>query len=182
MKSLQGQLLVASPQLLDPNFLRSVVLMVQHDEGGALGLILNRPLETTLKEAWEQVSELPCEVEQPLHQGGPCDGPLMVLHTDSAMSDMEVLPGLFFSADKEAVEELVVHMPGSMKFFVGYAGWGPGQLENELDEGGWLTTPATAELVFEGNDEQWAVLVRQIMDSAATWLRAKVIPDDPSVN
>jgi putative transcriptional regulator len=156
--------------------------MVQHDEGGALGLILNRPLETTIKDAWEQVSELPCDVEQLLHQGGPCDGPLMVLHTDATLSDMEVMPGLYFSADKDAVEALVARNEGSTKYFVGYAGWGPGQLENELEEGGWLTAPATAEQVFEESEEQWMALARRIMDSAATWLRAKVIPEDPSVN
>src|SRR5205814_2997514 len=84
MKSLQGQLLIASPKLFDPNFFRSVVLLVQHTENGALGLILNHPLEMTIANAWEQVSEMPCEATGVLHQGGPCDGPLMVLHTEAS--------------------------------------------------------------------------------------------------
>src|SRR5687768_5273835 len=92
MKSLQGQLLIASPKLFDPNFFRSVVLLVQHTDAGALGLVLNRPLEMTINDAWGQVSETPCDATGFLHQGGPCEGPLMVLHTDSALPELPVIP------------------------------------------------------------------------------------------
>ncbi|HEX4792994.1 MAG TPA: YqgE/AlgH family protein, partial [Humisphaera sp.] len=109
MNSLQGHLLIASPQLADPNFARSVVLIVQHNESGALGLILNRPLETNLQSVWEQVSDVPCFVDQPLHQGGPCEGPLMVLHGDESLSEMSLLPGVYWSTDKDSVEQLVSH-------------------------------------------------------------------------
>ena len=74
MKSLQGHLLVASPKLVDPNFFHTVVLLVQHNQEGALGLVLNRPLQTTVQEMWQEVGESQCEVDQPLHQGGPCEG------------------------------------------------------------------------------------------------------------
>jgi len=81
MKSLQGHLLIASPTLLDPNFRKSVVLLVQHNEEGAMGLVLNRPTETKLCEAWTQVAETDCASDASLNLGGPCEGPLMALHT-----------------------------------------------------------------------------------------------------
>ena len=102
MKSLQGQLLIASPKLFDPNFFRSVILLVQHGENGALGLVLNRPLEMTIANAWEQVSEMPCEATGFLHQGGPCDGPLMVLHTDASIPEMPVIPEVRSSSGASA--------------------------------------------------------------------------------
>src|SRR4051812_22214559 len=97
MKSLQGQILVASPKLVDPNFFHTVVLMVQHNDEGALGLVLNRPLQTTVKEMWEQVDEgTKCGVEGALHQGGPCEGALMVVHGEETCAESEVTGGIYF--------------------------------------------------------------------------------------
>ena len=128
MDSLQGQLLIASPRLVDPNFVRSIVVMVQHNDDGALGLIVNRPLQTTIKEVCEKALDIPCEIEAALHQGGPCEGPLMVVHTNETQSDIEVFPGVYFTTDREKIEWLMNHNDGAIKFFVGYAGWAAGQL------------------------------------------------------
>jgi putative transcriptional regulator len=181
--SLKGQLLVASPKLRDPNFFRAVVLMVQHDDNGSLGLVLNRPLEVTIHDAWKQLSQLPCEVEGPLHQGGPCEGVLMALHTDIEASDMEVIDGVHFSTTKDAIEHLVAHTGGHVRLFVGYAGWSPGQLEGEISEGAWLTIPATHERVFDQKNGSWEFLVRAIgRESLLQWLDPKIVPEDPSMN
>jgi putative transcriptional regulator len=185
MKSLQGQLLVASPKLQDPNFFRSVVLIVQHNDDGALGLVLNRPLEPTIDSVWDQVSEGPCLSDAHLHRGGPCDGPLMVLHTDDDHSQIEVLGGVHFTTEKDAVEQLVSDPTGKpLKFFLGYAGWSAGQLEGELSEQAWVTIDGTAEQVFlEDVEPQWDALRRAIgRATAAPWIDPKFIPDDPSVN
>lgn len=183
MTSLKGQFLIASPKLHDPNFFRTVVLLVQHDEQNALGLVINRALETSIKEAWEQVSESSCEIDAPIHQGGPCEGPLMLVHTDPALADMEIVPGLFFTTERESVEELVARNSESIKFFVNYSGWGPGQLEQELKEGGWLTAPATAEHVFSESDNLWVTLYKRVSTPAVYQsLNPKVIPPDPSMN
>src|SRR3712207_1277597 len=107
MQSLQGQFLVAAPKLRDPNFFKAVVLIVQHNDDGALGLIVNRPLDVTIEKAWEQVSELPCQAEGHLHQGGPCPGPLMVVHTDEFVSQIPVASDIHFSTEKDAIEKLV---------------------------------------------------------------------------
>ncbi len=151
--SLQGHLIVAAPKLRDPNFFKTVVLMVQHNDEGALGLVLNRPLEATIEAAWEQVSETPCHAEGPLHQGGPCEGPLMVVHTHETASDIEVFPGVYFTTEREKIEWLMKHNDGAIKFFVGYAGWAAGQLENEIQENGWLHCAADADLIFGGDVE-----------------------------
>src|SRR5688572_22739803 len=99
VNSLQGQVLVASPDLLDPNFLRAVVLIVQHNEQGALGLILNRRTHAKLKQVWEQVSPQPCESEEYVHAGGPVEGPLMALHTNAELGESEVVPGLYIGTN-----------------------------------------------------------------------------------
>lgn len=184
MKSLQGQILVASPKLVDPNFFHTVVLMVQHNDEGALGLVLNRPLQTTVKEMWEQVDEgTQCEVDGSLHQGGPCEGALMVVHAQETCAESEVAGGIFFCMRRDAIERLVGENEAAMKFFVGYAGWTAGQLDAEMDEGSWLMTPATPEMVFEGDEHIWTDLIRALSRAAITeMVDPKRIPEDPSVN
>ena len=120
MKSLQGQLLVASTTLVDPNFFHTVVLIVQHNEEGALGLVLNRPLRTTIKEMWEQVAEEDADVDGVLHQGGPCEGPLMVIHGDDVQGEIEVTKDLYFCTSRDRVEQLMSEGGTRMKFFVGH--------------------------------------------------------------
>jgi putative transcriptional regulator len=185
MSSLQGHLLVAAPKLTDPSFFRSVVLIVQHNDDGALGLVLNRPMEPTIDSVWDQVSETPCYADGHLHKGGPCDGPLMVLHTDEEHSQIEVTEGVYFTTEKDAVEQLVADPIGKpLKFFLGYAGWSAGQLEGELADNAWATTTATSDQVFLPDiEEQWEALRRLIAKAAAAeWIDPKFIPDDPSVN
>jgi putative transcriptional regulator len=183
MKSLKGHFLVASPKLVDPNFFHTVVLLVQHGDEGALGLVLNRPLSTTIKDVWDEVAEGGCAIEGNLYQGGPCEGALMVLHGDESNTEMTVGDGLYFCMRRETIERVVEENPEHARFFVGYAGWTSGQLENELAEGSWLTAPADPKHVFEGDEHLWSDLVRAISRAAVTELvDPRLIPDDPSVN
>jgi putative transcriptional regulator len=184
MKSLQGQLLVASPRLVDPNFFHTVVLLVQHSEESALGLVLNRPLQTSVKAMWREVAEgEECEIEGALHQGGPCEGPLMVLHTDDASAEIEVGGGIYFCTSRDRIERLVHEGSAQMKFFVAYAGWTAGQLESEIEEGSWLALPGNPEAVFAGDEHLWSDLIRAISRAGVSGMvDPKRIPDDPSVN
>jgi putative transcriptional regulator len=180
--SYQGQLLLASSRLADPNFARAVVLMVTHGDEGSLGLVLNRPLELTVKEACEQVLETDCDVEGNLYQGGPCEGPLMVLHTMplEASTDPEVVPGVHFTTDRGRIEMLLHHCDVCSRFFVGYSGWGPGQLEKEIELGSWVRAQAGKEHIFDAKPDQWSRLM-----TASTFgqnLRVEQMPDDPSMN
>ena len=183
MNSLQGHLLVASPQLLDPNFVQSVVLMVQHDEDGAMGLIVNRPTTTKAHEAWAKICHTPCHRREPLYQGGPCEGPLMAIHACDHMAQLQVFEGVFFTTEKDSIEWLVEQNQGPMKLFVGCAGWAPGQLEDELNTGSWLTYPASSEFVFSTDPDHWISVTKQIARSMSDpVLNPKIVPRDPSLN
>jgi putative transcriptional regulator len=185
MESLSGHLLVASPFLMDPNFVRTVVLLIHHSDEGAFGVVLNRLSEKTVQELWEDVSETPCESQERLHLGGPVSGPLIAIHTDSELSEMEILPGLYFSAQREHLEKLISRPGEQLRLFVGHAGWGDGQLENEMKVGSWLTRPATIDYVFYDESELWKRVARDIGESLlleTLKVDPKVIPPDPRVN
>jgi putative transcriptional regulator len=183
MNSLKGSFLVASPALRDPNFVQTVVLLVHHSEDGAFGVVLNRPTESTIKDLWEKVGQSPCESQRPVHLGGPVTGPLMALHCDASLAEMEIIPGVYFAAQRDHLEKLVQQEEHDFRFFVGHSGWGGGQLENELKEGAWLTTPATPEFVFYGDDDLWRKVKDRIGQSLLNdILRVKHLPDDPSMN
>jgi putative transcriptional regulator len=183
MSSLQGNLLVASPKLGDPNFFRAVVLLVRSNEDGALGLILNRPSNTLLKDVWGNVSEAPCATEAAIYHGGPCPGPLMALHSEEFLAESEVLANLYFATDKEKIEHLVLKPSDVARFYAGYAGWNAGQLEAELAEGAWFTMPASSEHAFWPSDDLWDLVCRELASTTRlTGIKMKHEPPDPSVN
>jgi putative transcriptional regulator len=179
-ESTQGKLLLASPRLADPNFARSVVLMIQHNAEGALGLILNRPLEITVRQACEQSLGEECEVDEFLYQGGPCEGPLMVVHGNELEKDADVLPGIFFTTDKTKIESLLKQQIALARYFVGYAGWSAGQLEAEMEIDSWVITDAAPPFIFEEQENLWLKLMRGRLLSQ--WVDPDRIPDDPTVN
>ena len=180
MQSLRGQLLIASPRLADPNFAKSVILIVQHDEQGALGVVINRPLELTVKQVCQEALETTCTLEAAVYHGGPCPGPLMVVHTDALVADLQVREQLYFTTERAKIERLLEEQGPTSKFFVGYAGWGAGQLEGEMESGSWLTVAAAPERVFISNDQQWSRLMTEL--TLGRWIDPERIPDDPSVN
>ena len=180
MASLAGKLLIASPRLTDPNFARSVVLLVQDDENGAIGLVLNRPLEVSLKDAIQKTLGDDVEIEGILHQGGPCEGPVMALHDDPERSQIAVGGGIHFTTEREDIEYLLTTGEGNARFFVGYAGWGAGQLDGEIEVGSWLSTPADAKQVLTPGPRQWEKWVTIL--TAELNVSPDALPDDPSLN
>lgn len=184
MKQLKGQFLVASPHLGDPNFYRAVVLMVQHDEHGALGLILNRPTDRTIADMWELIDdERDCDADELVHVGGPVTGPLLAVHTDSSCAENTIVDGVYFASSRPALTRVILEFEGPRRLFVGYSGWGAKQLENELEVGGWLTYPATREAIFSDYDSLWTRVASQVgLDILAPAIKKNIIPDDPTVN
>jgi putative transcriptional regulator len=183
MDSLKGHFLVGSPHLADPNFYHSVVLIVQHDADGALGLILNRPMSHTVAELWRMLEKPDIDCPRPIYLGGPVAGPLMALHTQLAYSQIQVVPGVHFATAKEYIEEIVTAADRRWLLFNGYSGWGAGQLEGELQQGGWLTVEATDDDVFHAGDDLWERLVQRIgLEIVAPAFRSSHVPPDPSVN
>ncbi len=183
MESLEGRLLVASPQLLDPNFVKTVLLMIQHNKEGAFGLVLNRPISKTVQELWREVGSSPCNSTQPVYFGGPVPGPLMALHGKRQFAEVELMAGVFFAAKKPHLDALALDDLPGCKMFVGHAGWGPGQLENEIDQGAWRSMVATAEHVFSRQDNLWETALREIGQTVLqSVLHIKDVPPDPNLN
>jgi putative transcriptional regulator len=157
-----GQLLVAGPELNDPNFYRSVVLVFQHDDEGAAGLILNRELPISVGKVAAEALQLQVGVDQPLFWGGPVEGPLMALHTSLVLAELQVSPGLFFSMQRQNIQSLLERGEQVFRMFTGYSGWGAGQLEAELAAGGWLTLAATPEHAFGPPEPLWRQVCEEI--------------------
>ena len=183
MDSLKSHLLAASPKLPDSNFYRSVVLLVQHDENGALGVILNRPTDVTVADVWEKVAEEPCESLEVIRIGGPVQGPLMAIHSQMSCCETQILPGVYFATQRDYLNQIVRQKSRPFLLFSGYAGWGAGQLEHELAAGGWLTLPATEDLIFFDAEELWERVVKEINhEIMAPAVKLKHVPEDPSLN
>src|SRR5687768_11492670 len=183
MFSLQGNFLVASPHLSDGNFFRSVVLMIKHDAEGAFGVVLNRPTASTVQEVWKLVTEEPIASKKPVYYGGPVTGPLIALHRLKSQAEAEIFPGVYFSAHKDQLTKIVRQNRKPFRLFTGYSGWAAGQLEDEMQVGGWLTTPATPEMVFYKQDNIWELVANCIgLDILSAGVKTKHIPDDPALN
>ncbi|MDZ4819561.1 MAG: YqgE/AlgH family protein [Planctomycetota bacterium] len=185
MKTLAGQLLISSPLLKDSNFDGSLVLIIRHDEEGAFGLIVNRPAALTVAEVWKQLSHSPCSTPCQLYIGGPCPGPLMALHNHGLLSEFEVLPELYFSADPAAISQLVVADDKETLFFAGYAGWSEGQLEQEIEAGAWYAQSVTASQLQSDSPLEWDDCLKQARRQQSFLidvLNIREIPSDPSNN
>ena len=188
MNSLRGQLLIASPDLPDPNFCKSVVLLIDHDSEGAFGLILNRTTKRCLSEFWAS-DEPGTQEELAIAVGGPVPGPILVLHGEQSDDQFEersdmIIDGVYLTKIDDEYHEVLRRISHPIRVFVGYAGWGAGQLEMEIDTGSWLTQPATFSDIFELDEGNvWDVLVARAQTlRTQRVLRVKRIGDDPSLN
>jgi len=161
---LQGQLLLDGGKLHDTIFHRSVVLICQHDAEGAFGLVLNRTSGNSVGEMI--VADLPEPLKEcPLYVGGPVQPEaLSFLHSDAFMADANVMPNLSLGHSLDALMEIgeALSPTRKIKLFAGYAGWSPGQLEDEMKRKAWLKHPASLELVFDAAPEQlWQEILRR---------------------
>ena len=164
--SLAPSLLVAMPQLQDPNFSRSVVLLCEHQEAGAMGLVVNRRTDTLASQIVQLDPPLQHDSGLPVWIGGPVDPARGWLLLGEDMGDaIQVTPGLYLSASRDLLRKLVeeAQLPGQCRFLVGYAGWGPKQLDKELAASAWLTVPIDTELVFDTPSENmWELAIRRL--------------------
>lgn len=171
MLDLTGHLLIAMPGMGDPRFESAVVFLCSHSDEGAMGLIINKPSsDVRLSELLEQldiVAEAP-GLDRPVHFGGPVEGGRgFVLHGPdygSQIQTLQVTPDVQMTATIDVLEDIGRGAgPGQALMLLGYSGWGPGQLENEIARNGWLTTEATATLVFDTPDAQkWGAALKTL--------------------
>jgi putative transcriptional regulator len=179
--SLAGQLLLASPALFDPNFRRTVVLIGVHSEEGAMGVVLNRPSEVTVGEAVPQLEQA-VDGQELVYVGGPVQPTSIVFlaeFLDPSLAGLLVVDGIGFPAPDADVDELTQATVRG-RVFAGYAGWGEGQLDAEVDQGDWIAHTALAEDVFtEEPAELWGAVLTRKGGGYALLAR---MPVDPSVN
>ncbi|MES1943008.1 hypothetical protein PC39_02747 [Salinisphaera sp. PC39] len=169
--SLRGTLLVAERQLSGTAFARAVILVLEHDDGGALGLVLNRPSDATLADALpNRADEL--AYDYPVHLGGPVrmQGLALLARTEgNEHGSRRILPEVVYTHAQAAFDAILASSPDpdAVRIFAGHAGWAPGQLENEIRRGDWLIVPAKANHIFEDNDDDlWQRLQEQAAGSA----------------
>ena len=177
-----GSILVAEPPMADPNFRRAVILLCEHNLEGSFGLVLNRPSGVALSEA----TDLALTFDADLWIGGPVQpDTLHYLHPygDHVDDALPVLEGVHWGGTFEAVREGIEaeRFDGDrFRFFVGYSGWGPGQLDHEVDEGAWIVLDGDPEIAFaESDDAMWRTLLRQM---GGEYALLSTFPDDPRMN
>jgi putative transcriptional regulator len=181
-----GTLLAAFPDMLDPNFMHSVVLMCQHDAQGAHGVVVNRRTELTAGELFPDHPTLGGSAF-PVHLGGPVEqNSLQFVHVvpERIPGGLSIDGRLWLGGELDALGQYLADEPGrapsAVRLFLGYSGWTRGQLEGELGTGSWLPAPPSLEAVFgEGGESVWRRVVRSIGEGG-TGLQSQ--PPDVSWN
>jgi putative transcriptional regulator len=159
-------LLVSMPQLLDPNFAKTVVLLCEHGPDGAFGLVLNRPTETPAAEAVQLTPPPSVNSGIPLWVGGPVEpqrGWILLGRAPSEAEAVEVVDGLFLTSSPAVLRRLIETGDARARILTGYAGWAPGQLDEELSASAWLTLDVDPALVFETPaTAMWEAAIRRL--------------------
>ncbi len=163
-----GVLLVAKPELVDPNFRETVLLITQPVMGGGpLGVILNRPTELRLSEAWPDAGAVPEQFDH-IYAGGPVarNQIIFLVRSDERIENgLRVLDNVYLSGDPELLKNIVAAevKVKSLRAYAGYAGWAPRQLQMEIAAGGWYLVPADADTIFAADAAaMWPNLIRRI--------------------
>ncbi|HEU4703320.1 MAG TPA: YqgE/AlgH family protein [Conexibacter sp.] len=181
MESLKGKLLLASPVLEDPNFARTVVLIAEHTDEGAMGLVLNRPADVTVGESAPELEEL-VDAAEPIYVGGPVQPTSVIVlaaFTDPTAAGLMISDDVgFLSAQLDLAESAAV--TNRTRVFAGHAGWGPGQLDEEMEREDWIVeTPRPDELFASDPEELWS---RVLTRKGGTFALVARMPLDPSLN
>ena len=179
----QGKLLVSEPFLKDYFFRRSVVLLAEHNEDGSFGVIINKPIEYAFNEV---VAGFP-QIDIPVFLGGPVQTDrLFYIHTlgeEKVPGSLEIMKGLWWGGDIEQVRKLMsggLVQESNFRFFVGYSGWEPEQLDRELQEESWVIAKKPARVVMSvRTSDLWTRIVRSLGKDYVPWTR---FPIDPSLN
>jgi putative transcriptional regulator len=187
-ESLRGKFLIAAKHLRDGNFFKAIVLMLEHNEEGAMGLVINRPMDVSLSEALSKHFEFPTS-DHPLFCGGPVEtNALLILHnsTDHDQEHDSIVPGVFVGTSPDIFDKVVssvgqeedgqTEQDADFRFriFAGYSGWSAGQLEFEVGRGDWLSVKADSRHVFEHDPyEAWENVM------ATFYKDHRLFPDQP---
>jgi putative transcriptional regulator len=158
-------ILIAVPQLDDPNFARSVVLLIEHNDSGAMGIVFNRPSEIALREIGKEHGMDVHEGAGNAYIGGPVqrERGFLVHRRPDVADSVQLQEDVFLSVSTDALRILLSGDPAAYRLCLGYAGWGPGQLEREMVSGGWLNSSITARRIFDTpSDKIWEAVIRDL--------------------
>jgi putative transcriptional regulator len=168
--SLRNHFLIAMPSLADPNFSHTVTYLCEHNEEGAMGIVINRHMPITLAEVLEQMSIEPSsniDTSVPVHDGGPVQPEHgFVIHSPVGAweASLSITDDIALTTSRDILAA-IGHNEGPPRYLIalGYAGWGPGQLEQELAQNAWLSGPAKAEILFDlPLEERWGAAAAQL--------------------
>ncbi len=178
----QGRILISEPFLNDTYFRRSVVLLTEHSKEGSVGFVLNKPVELTVGDV---LKDFP-EIEASVSIGGPVNtNTIHYIHTlgDLVPNSVKVLKSLYWGGDFDAVKELIMQgriSKNNIRFFLGYAGWSPKQLDNELSENAWVVAELDSGTIMKSTSMSlWQETLNKLGDKYKTWVN---FPENPGLN
>jgi len=178
----KGRILVSEPFLNDTYFRRSVVLLTEHSKEGSVGFVLNKPVELTVGGILKDFPEIDASVSI----GGPVNtNTVHYIHTigDLIPNSVQVMKNLWWGGDFDTIKELITQgkiRKNNIRFFLGYAGWSPNQLENELSENAWVVTELDARTIMKSGDlNLWQDTLTNLGDKYRTWIN---FPENPGLN
>lgn len=181
---LRGHLLLAAPSLFDPNFRRTVVFVAEHSADGAMGLVVNRPADVTVEATVPELAAYADDADELVHIGGPVAPEAAIVLAEFTRPELAAAIVLgddvgFVAADA-ADHDAVAAACMRTRVFAGHSGWGPGQLESELDEKAWITEPAIPEDLFTDDpDGLWSRVMRR---KGGEYRLIATMPEDPALN
>lgn len=180
----KGHFLVARPELTDSNFGRAVVYLFDHSPEGAAGVVINKPSKLTMDELSTKIFGKTVDWDKPIMVGGPVGGPLLVVHRDADWADEEVQDEVFRTVDPDKIHHILERRLEPSLLIANYAGWGPNQLEKEIEEGSWEIIESKPDQVFWNEiKDLWDVLMGEIHSrNLAQVLKMKRVNDNPGLN
>ena len=178
----RGKILISEPFLLDYYFKRSVILLAEHNEEGSFGVIMNKPLDVKFNEVIKDFPEFNCQI----YLGGPVENDsLFFIHTlgDKIESSMEIIDGIYWGGEMEAIKEMIVTKtlnPEHIRFYIGYSGWSPEQLDGELIKNSWVVSRVKKDYLLNTKpDLLWKSALEKLGGDYTLW---PTFPDDPMNN
>ena len=177
----QGLLLISEPSLRDFYFRQSVILLAEHNEEGSFGVIINKPIETLVKDV---LKDFP-DINIPLFLGGPVKTDnIFFIHTkEDVASSLKIMDGLYWGGDVDVICDLIdmkLIKENEIRFFLGYSGWQPKQLDHEISEKSWVITQSSAgEIINRKPEKLWPGYLKNMGSDYSVWAN---FPVDPSYN
>lgn len=177
----KGRVLISQPGLFDQYFKRSVIVLVEHNDKGTVGFVLNSLVDINLQELMQDFPDFHAMVSV----GGPVEpNTIHFIHTvgDLIPQSVQILDGLYWGGDFDAMRDLVVRnaiSTSQIRFFLGYSGWGEGQLGDELEENSWVVAELDLVQIMAGGNDLWNRTVKQMGPKYKSWT---IFPENPTLN